>query len=362
MRTERFFGDPMKRIAIFQRDFRVGGIQKALINILENLDYSRYTVDVYVFDDKPFYTLSPRDGLRVINCRPWPYGSRFVRFDLARRLFPGISAAGEYDAAVDFNSYSAECAAGALSVKAKKRVMWIHNDMRIKYAEEPRYRLLWHFFKGKFRHFDAFAAVSGGIVAGFRDMTGLRDVPVTVVPNYIDTAEIFRKAEETPEIEVDESRYNLCSMGRLVHQKGFDLLMEDFAKVHAARPDMFLTLIGDGPERQSLEEQIKSLQLSDCVRMTGNLRNPFPLLKQMDGFALESRYEGQGIVLWEAKALGLELFMHRRLEPYNPALRGVEDMVSALIAARKQEKHRDDLRDYNEQVSLALDQVFSEKD
>ena len=359
MRRERSIGEGMKHIAIFQRDFRVGGIQKALVNILENLDYSRCAVDVFVFDDEPFYTLAPREGLRVIRCCPWPYWSRFVPFDTARRIFPAVRADREYDVAVDFNSYSAECAAGALAVKAKKRVMWIHNDMAIKYREEPKYRLLWHFFRDKFRHFDAFAAVSAGIVDGFRIMTGLEDAPITVVPNYIDTAEIFRKAEEAPETAVDATKYNLCSMGRLVHQKGFDLLLEDFAKVHAARPDMHLTLIGDGPERQSLEAQIARLGLADCVTMTGSLRNPFSLMKQMDGFALESRYEGQGIVLWEARALGLELFMHKRLEPYNPDLRGVKDMVSALTGAKKREKKRDELREYNEKVSSALEQLFS---
>ena len=358
MRTGRCFGEAMKHIAFFQRDFQVGGIQKALVNILENLDYSRCAVDVYVFDDQPFYTLTPHENLRVIECRPWPYVSRFVRFELARRLFQAVRTEREYDVAVDFNSYSAECAAGALSVRAKKRVIWIHNDMRIKYAEEPKYRLLWHFFQSKFRHFDAFAAVSAGIVDGFRSMTGLADAEVTVVPNFIDTGEIFRRAEEEPELLVDETKYNLCSMGRLVHQKGFDLLLDDFAKVRAARSDMHLTLIGDGPERQALEAQITRLGLSDCVTMTGNLRNPFPLLKRMDGFALESRYEGQGIVLWEAKALGLELFMHKRLEPYNPELTGVEDMVSALIAARKREKRPDDLHEYNEKVAAALEQVL----
>ncbi len=344
----------MKHIAIFQRDFHVGGIQKALVNVLENLDYSRCRVDVYVFDDKPFYALPEREGLRVIVCRPWPYLSRFVPFALARRLFPLPRFERDYDTAVDFNSYGAECAAGALAAGAKKRVMWVHNDVRVKYAEEPKYRLLWHFFKGKFRHFDAFAAVSAGIVEGFRAMTGLMDAEVIVTPNLIDSAEILRRAGEPTDFRADASKYNLCSMGRFVHQKGFDLLLEDFKRVRARRPDMCLTLIGDGPERKALTEQIGRLGLTDCVRLTGSLENPFPVLRQMDGFALESRYEGQGIVLWEAKCLGLTLFMHPRLKPYNPDLDAVEDMVAALCAAQKREKQPDGLEDYNERAKAAL--------
>lgn len=351
----------MRKIAVFQRDLRVGGIQKALVNILGQLDYDRYAVDLYVFDDEPFYALEEREGLRVTVCRPWPYFSRFVPFELARRIFPLPAIGKDYDVAVDFNSYSGECAAAALAVRAKKRVMWIHNDMRVKLAEEPKYRLLWTFFKGKFRRFDAFAAVSAGIVDGFRAATGLTDAPVTVVPNTIDTAEIFRKAEEEPELTVDETKYNLCSMGRLVHQKGFDLLLDDFARVCARRGDMHLTLIGDGPERESLEAQIIRLGIADRVTLTGSLQNPFPLMSRMDGFALESRYEGQGIVLWEAKALGLQLFMHKRLEAYNPALSGVEDMVEALCAAQKGEKTQDDLAGYNAAAMAALEQVLGEQ-
>ena len=347
-------------IAIFQRDFRVGGIQKALLNTLDRLDYDRYAVDVYVFDDKPFYPLPEHEGLRYIVCRPWPYWTRFVDFGLLLRHGRIPEAEGKrYDLAVDFNSYSSECAVGALRVAAKKRIMWIHNDMQIKYRSEKKYRILWHFFRKKFGRFDAFAAVSEGIIPGFRAMTGLQSVPVTAVPNAIDTEEIFCKAEEPTDLTVDPGQYNLCSMGRLVHQKGFDLLLSDFARVCEARPDMHLYLIGDGPEREALKAQIAELHLEERVTLLGSLSNPFPVLRQMDGFALTSRYEGQGIVLWEAKALGLALFMAKRLEQYNPGLSGYEDIVPPLCAAEKREKTYDDLSAYNRAVAAALDALFT---
>lgn len=336
----------MQTIAIFQRDFQIGGIQKALLNLLQNIDYSRCTVDLYYFDSSPVYPLPEREGLRYYLLRPFPYLSRFVPFSLLLgKHLP--TQEKTYDLAVDFNSYSAECAVGALTVKAKKRVMWIHNDMRIKYDDEKKYRVLWHFFKDKFHRFDAFAAVSGGIIPGFRAMTGLSEVPVTAVPNCIDTGEIFRKAEEATTLHVDDGVYNLCSMGRLVHQKGFDLLLTAFARVKETRQDIHLYLIGDGPERSALEEQIGKLRLEESVTLLGNLPNPFPALQQMDGFALTSRYEGQGIVLWEARALGLELFMAKHLEQYNPGLLGYDDIVPPICAAQRKEKRRDDLSAYN---------------
>ncbi len=347
-----------KRIAFFQRDFQVGGIQKALLNLLQNLDGERYEADVYYFDPDPFYELPEKENLRFILLEPWPYFTRLIPFDVLNRRVRVPVEDREYDAAVDFNSYGSECAAGALQVKAKKRIMWIHNDVEIKLRSERKYRILWHFFKGKFRHFDAFAAVSPGIIEGFRRETGLTDVPIIPVPNTVDTAEIFRKADEPTEFRADPAQYNLCSMGRLVHQKGFDILLDVFAPVARERADMHLYLIGDGPERVSLEEKIAKLGLNGRVTMLGNLKNPFPVLSRMDGFALTSRYEGQGIVLWEAKSLGLELFMARHLEQYNPGLRGCEDVGRALLSAQKKEKKRDDLAEYNEQIRKNLEKLL----
>ena len=350
----------MKKIAFFIRNFQVGGIQKAMVSLLGQLDYSRCRADVFYFEDEPFYELPQHENLRYVLCRPYPYAARLVPFALLRRFAPVCPSDEEYDVAVDFSSYSSECAVGALSVRAKKRLMWIHNDVEIKLREDKKYRVLWRFFRGKFPHYDGFCAVSEGIIPSFRRMTGLEQVPITAVPNFIDTADIFRKAEEPTRLRVNPEDYNLCSMGRLCHQKGFDILLDLFADLVAVRPDMHLTLIGDGEERQALTEQIRRLNLAGRVTMTGNLPNPFPLLAQMDGFALTSRYEGQGIVLWEAKALGLELFMAKHLEQYNPGLTGCEDLETALRGAQKKEKRRDDLAAYNREVRKRLEQVLIE--
>jgi glycosyltransferase involved in cell wall biosynthesis len=148
-------------------------------------------------------------------------------------------------------------------------------------------------------------------------------------------------------------------MGRLCHQKGYDILLDYFAKVHARRPDMRLYMLGDGPDREKLTEQMKRLGLEGVVTMLGNQPNPFPYLDKMDGFVLTSRYEGQGIVIWEAKTLGLELFISKNLEQYNPGITGREDIVEALCSARRREKVYDDLREYNENISRSLKTVLN---
>ncbi|MCL2080916.1 MAG: polysaccharide pyruvyl transferase CsaB [Oscillospiraceae bacterium] len=349
-----------RRIAIFQSDLRVGGIQKSLVNILSGIDYSRCAVDLYLFERGRFFEFQEHPNLRVRYLKPYPYVNRIVYFRLLRKLMKPPGGGQVYDVAVDFNSYRNECAIGALGVAAKKRVMWIHNDIELKLRNERRYRILWHFFKKKLPLYDEFCAVSPGIIDGFRRASGVTDKPVTAIPNPINTEEILIKAGEPADFPVqpDPGHYNLCTVGRICHQKGFDILIDRLARVVPERPDLRLYLLGDGPDREKLQKQIERLKLGKVVTLLGYRANPFPYLRLMDGFALTSRYEGQGIVIWEAKSLGLELFIDKHLEKYNPGVEGVDDMVKALIAAKKREKVYDALKDYNESIRNDLFRVL----
>ena len=354
----------MKKIAIFQSDLRVGGIQKALVNILGELEGEDCTVDLYLFDGDQeadeFFRLPAWENLHVIRLKPYPFLSRLVYFGLLRRFAPVAVRDTAYDVAIDFSSYRAECAVGAINARAKKRIMWIHNDVEIKRRNERKYRILWHFFKGKLRCYDEFCAVSPGIIEGFRRCSGIWDKPVTAIPNHIDTGEIFAKMDAPIDFAPDPAEYNLCTMGRLCHQKGFDILLELFARAAEQRRDLHLYILGDGPDREKLTAQIARLGLTERVTLLGNQANPFPYLKKMDGFTLTSRYEGQGLVIWEAKAVGLPLFIARNLEKYNPGIPGIEpeDLPAAFVSARRQEKRADDLADYNAAIGASLRRVL----
>ena len=81
----------------------------------------------------------------------------------------------------------------------------------------------------------------------------------------------------------------------------------------------------------------------------------------MDALVLESRYEGQGIVLWEAKALGVPCIFPKRLEKYNPGLSGTDDMIAGLAGAEKNRAVPDPLEEYNGFVRRELTTLFGEK-
>lgn len=97
----------------------------------------------------------------------------------------------------------------------------------------------------------------------------------------------------------------VIAMGRLVFQKGFDLLLDAFARIAGLHRDWSLTIIGKGPLRLELEEQSKTLGVGTRVHFAGELTDPFPILRAADLFVFSSRFEGFGMALAEAMACGL---------------------------------------------------------
>ena len=94
-------------------------------------------------------------------------------------------------------------------------------------------------------------------------------------------------------------------IGRLVPQKGFDILIEAFAKIASEIPDLYCIIIGEGEDKDKLTEQIRAAGLEARIRLAGyqDRSKAMSILKSSDIFVMPSRYEGTPIALLEAAAL-----------------------------------------------------------
>ena len=340
-----------KKIAFFQNDLDVGGIQKSAVNLMRNMDYDRFEMHLFLSKKQDFWNLDFPKELHIHYLNPTPRFYSFVPFDYAlKHIHYDFPKDILFDLAVDFNSYQCSCAVGALTVPARKRVMFIHNDVEIKYKNEWKYRVLWHCFKGKFKHFDAFVAGTASIIEPFRRLSGVTDKPYSSIHNFIDVEAIRKKAEEPTEVTVDESCVNFVALGRLVHQKGYDIMLNYFGDACKTRDDLRLYVIGDGEDREALEKQCEELGLKEKVFFLGSRSNPYCIMQKMDAFISTSRYEGHPLNIMDAMVIGLPLYCTKNLEQYTDGLIGREDMAAALAAAGKEEKHPDDLAAYNKKI------------
>lgn len=99
------------------------------------------------------------------------------------------------------------------------------------------------------------------------------------------------------------------SVGRLVHQKGLDLLLKALARCAGPAASWPLVLVGDGAERTALERQVLETDLVERVRFAGFQRDPLPFLMGASVFVLPSRFEGMPNALLEAMAAGLAVIV-----------------------------------------------------
>jgi GalNAc-alpha-(1->4)-GalNAc-alpha-(1->3)-diNAcBac-PP-undecaprenol alpha-1,4-N-acetyl-D-galactosaminyltransferase len=156
----------------------------------------------------------------------------------------------------------------------------------------------WQFWqKWTYRHADLVTVQTHSALSLFPSGRGFN---TAVIPNPI----------SLPESEAIESRLytddrHLLAVGKLTHQKGFDLLIRAFAQVKSRHPEWTLTILGEGNMRQELESLCTQLNLEDFVSMPGAVKNVDAYLRKADIFALTSRYEGFPVSLGEAMACGV---------------------------------------------------------
>jgi len=120
---------------------------------------------------------------------------------------------------------------------------------------------------------------------------------VVVIPNPVNACTNDRNSQA-------ERTSIIIAVGRLTRQKGFDLLLTAFSKVHKEHPEWNLVIYGDGPERAALERQIFELKLNGRVQLPGLTTNLTAHLRTAGCFVLSSRFEGFPNVLIEALACG----------------------------------------------------------
>lgn len=110
-----------------------------------------------------------------------------------------------------------------------------------------------------------------------------------------------------PKETADLSAKTVISIGRLSYQKGFDRLINIWAKISPHFPDWKLLIYGDGEERNNLQRLIGQSNLEGCILLKNAMKNIGEVYSNSSIYVLTSRYEGLPMVLLEAMSYGLPI-------------------------------------------------------
>jgi glycosyltransferase involved in cell wall biosynthesis len=115
------------------------------------------------------------------------------------------------------------------------------------------------------------------------------------------------------ELGIAPDGFLIGNIGRMAAQKNHSFLLRIFAKVVEQKANAHLLLVGDGDLADAVHRQIAELHLQKNVTILSNRQDIPELLNAMDVFVLPSLYEGLGIVLIEAQAVGIRCVVSERV-------------------------------------------------
>ena len=159
--------------------------------------------------------------------------------------------------------------------------------------------------------FDATVAVSRAVASQLVERDSVPEESIRVIWNGVDTEQFRPPRGRRVDVEIrrelglqQEGTLLIGSVGRLSPEKGLGTLLESVARLERGSRTVHVALVGDGPERGTLEQQASQLRLTERVHFLGARDDIATLLPTFDVFALPSQHEALPYALVEAMAAG----------------------------------------------------------
>lgn len=347
----------MKQILFVIGQMRIGGVSKALIELLHNIE-GQYDISLLCFDHEgKFFGDIPksvkilptthlleltersasdmkRDGMPYVFMR---YGLSFVSKKISKKVATMIwtrlvgKIEGEYDVAISFTHPMPDSIFCNLSgelvlhcVCARKKAVFIHCDFS-SYGGNSAYN------RWLLQQFDSIAAVSESVGKNIVQCIPSVEERIVVVRNCHDFDAIKRMAEDDP-VEYTH-QYNFVTVARLSEEKGLMRCISIFAQLYEQGEDVSWTIVGGGPQEQQLRTEINNYNADGYIFLVGEHRNGYRYIKNADYLLLPSFHEAAPMVYDEAACLGVPIVTTRLLS----AIEMVEKRGLGIVCANSQD-------------------------
>ena len=286
-------------IAMFIPSMTGGGAERVVANLLNYLDKDRYNLTLIVLKHGLSYDIPSDVNIKVLKAN-----SLKTALPKLVNCFKKMNI----DLLISHMSLTniVSIVARSLCQKSFPIIAVEHNTPSIKYKNEGMIRQLIPFFMKKVYHLaDAIVCVSNGVKDDLTNLLKWDKDRILTIYNPVVSRELEEKKKEKVNHKwFEQGNKVIVGIGRLEPVKNFSLLIEAFYDVYKQDNNTRLIILGEGTERNRLQNKINSLGLSNVIDMPGFVQNPYGYLSQASLFVLSSNFEGLPTVLIEALACG----------------------------------------------------------
>ena len=294
----------MTKILFMIHDLGHGGAEKVLVNLVNNMDRTRFDVTVIALFgggvNEQF--LAPHVHYKCVFPHSIPGNSHIMKL-FSPKMLHRFCVRDHYDIEISYlEGPSARIISGCEDERTKL-ISWIHCTMKSQKEVSVSFRGLKEAVTC-YNRFDNMVFVSDGVRAAYLKQCVLKS-RTHVLYNTNESDVILRKAQESIEEKIFQSNVFIwCGVGRLVQNKRFDRMICIQKRLIEAGYAARLLVLGEGELDQELRRQVKKCGVEQSVHFLGYQTNPYKYVSRCDLFVCASMSEGFSTAATEALIVG----------------------------------------------------------
>lgn len=312
-----------KKVLFYNGSLRMGGIERVMIEVLQNIDRSKMEIDLVIEDgikslnvfekdipeDIKLYYLKPENIIKKTDFYRQNKKNIFnkIKYNLMmnyesyikKENLKKIAKNKKYDVVIDFDMGLSKY---INMIKADKKIAWIHANIKDWFQKESRIKRL-----GKrLNNYDNIVAICEAMKKNTEELYPFLKEKLVRIYNPFNFQRIEKKAAENVEKKLEKyykSEFLISVMRLTLHQKDFFTLIKGFKIAKESGIKEKLYILGDGPDREKIKKMIDDIGMKEEIILLGNIKNPYPWIKKSRLFLHSSKYEGLPTVLIEGLIL-----------------------------------------------------------
>jgi len=316
----------MKKKVIFHSgSLRMGGLERILVEVLQNIDLDKFDIKLLIEDEFkeenifekdipkeikityliPENVLQKTKKLRenkknIISKIGYNIMMQVERYIRNKNLMKFLKC-NKAEVLIDFDNGLSK---DIHRIKKMKKIAWLHNSIpKLKKKKSKIER-----FGKRLNNYDLIVAICDDMKVETEKIFPYLKGRVIRIYNPFNFERIKSLASDDSHLSKKEKwmlkeKY-IVSVSRLDNvQKDYPTLLKAFKKLKENGLEEKLYIVGDGPSRKEIENQISDLKLEEEVKLLGQQKNPYIWMKNANLFVHSSKYEGLPTVLIEAMIL-----------------------------------------------------------